>query len=380
MVLQLDVGQATVMHSKPLPDTHGHKGGFDAFNAIEEEDEKALQASDMLLSKMAAGMGVALPQGRSSFVAETDMVDFEDQIEAFRDKHAGLSLEEPGSAGALSAASEDSVGSAKVWKRWRKLDEKQLPSTAGSDLLEALLVPGCPKIPKRIVIRILIDACERLHKVDAVVTVPPPRPPSERQIIVGDTHGQLQDVLHIFLTHGSPSPTNRYIFNGDVADRGPNAVEIFCLILLFQQVQSDSTWITRGNHEARDINERPASSGGGFRDEVVAKYDEETYELFQLLFLNLPVAATIGTQIFVIHGGLSREKESPLEALKKLDHRRDIPQRPQGREENIIFDALWADPQEVRVRVRASVRAARARVRVRADVRARVTLRVQGEG
>ena len=54
----------------------------------------------------------------------------------------------------------------------------------------------------------------------------------------------------------------------------------------------------------------------------------------------------MGTQIFVIHGGLSREREKPLEALKALDHHRNIPQRPYGREECIIFDALWADPQD----------------------------------
>ena len=38
-------------------------------------------------------------------------------------------------------------------------------------------------------------------------------------IIVGDTHGQLGDVLWIFFKYGWPSKQNRYLFNGDIVDR-----------------------------------------------------------------------------------------------------------------------------------------------------------------
>ncbi len=37
--------------------------------------------------------------------------------------------------------------------------------------------------------------------------------------VVGDTHGQLYDVLHIFDSLGLPSPTNWFLFNGDMVDR-----------------------------------------------------------------------------------------------------------------------------------------------------------------
>eukprot|EP01050_Picozoa_sp_SAG11_P017467 SAG11_NODE_2524_length_3260_cov_1.524518_3_plen_181_part_00 len=39
-------------------------------------------------------------------------------------------------------------------------------------------------------------------------------PAEGRVTIVGDTHGQLPDLLHILSTQGWPSPSNRYIFNG----------------------------------------------------------------------------------------------------------------------------------------------------------------------
>ena len=32
--------------------------------------------------------------------------------------------------------------------------------------------------------------------------------------VVGDTHGQFHDVLHLLELAGEPSPTNWYVFNG----------------------------------------------------------------------------------------------------------------------------------------------------------------------
>ena len=44
-------------------------------------------------------------------------------------------------------------------------------------------------------------------------------------VIVGDTHGQLEDVLWIFFKYGWPSKQNRYLFNGDIVDRSAAAQE-----------------------------------------------------------------------------------------------------------------------------------------------------------
>ena len=45
------------------------------------------------------------------------------------------------------------------------------------------------------------------------------------------TVGQLEDLLHILDEAGLPSPTNKYIFNGDFVDRGPMGVEVMCILL-----------------------------------------------------------------------------------------------------------------------------------------------------
>ena len=45
-------------------------------------------------------------------------------------------------------------------------------------------------------------------------------------IIVGDIHGQLEDVLHLLKVCGMPSEKNIYVFNGDLVDRGGNGCEV----------------------------------------------------------------------------------------------------------------------------------------------------------
>ena len=77
-------------------------------------------------------------------------------------------------------------------------------------------------------------------------------PKPGRVIVVGDTHGQLQDLLHIMHTMGSPSQENKYIFNGDMCDRGDFAVEILLILFSFFIADPECIVIHRGNHENED--------------------------------------------------------------------------------------------------------------------------------
>ena len=84
--------------------------------------------------------------------------------------------------------------------------------------------------------------------------------------VVGDTHGQLQDLFSIFTINGLPSPTNRYLFNGDFVDRGDYGCEILFVLMSFVLFygSNDVVLINRGNHESSNQN-----ITGGFLSEVL---------------------------------------------------------------------------------------------------------------
>ena len=217
--------------------------------------------------------------------------------------------------------------------------------------------------------------------------------PGSRLIIVGDTHGQLQDVLWMFAEYGLPSPTNRYLFNGDIADRGDYATEIFALVLGYMLVFPGSVFVNRGNHENEEINERLKKHGGGFvrrrpahpppprpapanaplpshhlatlsliphpqhpltratpalavwqAEEVRSKYDTGVFELFVELYERMPLAFIIGGKTLVVHGGLSRHRGVQMSHLRRLASRQQCPEAPQSFEDYLFFDLMWSDP------------------------------------
>lgn len=114
-------------------------------------------------------------------------------------------------------------------------------------------------------------------------------------VVVGDIHGQFQDLLLIFEKFGRPGPGRRYIFNGDIVDRGPRSVA--CLLLLFalKSVASDYLFITRGNHETRTINTLSST----FALECARNYSQLFYMECQRVFDEIPVAYTLNSSIFV---------------------------------------------------------------------------------
>jgi len=191
-----------------------------------------------------------------------------------------------------------------------------------------------------------------------VVDVSLPQEGTDRRLVlVGDLHGQLQDVLHIFEEHGLPSDEVAYVFNGDIVDRGHYAVEIWLLVIAFKLSHPQNVFVLRGNHENDQMISRPFKMGGGFSEECLGKYNHSLLAAFQRMFKLLPLFAVIEKEIFVVHGGLFRNPSVNLEMLRQLpkEHwQRNYP-NPLTKEElesgkvwteneEIIFDALWADP------------------------------------
>jgi hypothetical protein len=117
-------------------------------------------------------------------------------------------------------------------------------------------------------------------------------PPNGRLIVCGDTHAQLQDVMWVFFKNGVPSPTNIYVFNGDICDRGGHALEIFLILFLFKLNHYNSVHIIRGNHEDDYCN-----IYYGFLAELKHKFGPlpggTMHTEFLRLFYSMPLACLI---------------------------------------------------------------------------------------
>lgn len=97
----------------------------------------------------------------------------------------------------------------------------------------------------------------------------------EEITVCGDIHGQYYDLLNIFKINGSPSEENPYVFNGDFIDRGSFSVEVIMTLLAWKVCFPQHFFMSRGNHEAKQLNKMY-----GFEGEVKKKYDVKTYDLF----------------------------------------------------------------------------------------------------
>ena len=77
--------------------------------------------------------------------------------------------------------------------------------------------------------------------------------------VVGDVHGQFPDFCLLFeeqLGGGLPnSRGNRFVFNGDLVDRGAMGLEIVLSVLLMKLLCGpDAVTVLRGNHETTSMN------------------------------------------------------------------------------------------------------------------------------
>lgn len=173
-------------------------------------------------------------------------------------------------------------------------------------------------------------------------------PKDGKVVVVGDTHGQLNDALWILVSQGLPSEKNLYLFNGDIADRGSNAILIFVIVFMFFFLYPNSILINRGNHEDLFMNQIPKASGGGFFDEVINAYDYQMYELFLAVFKRLPLASVINNEVFVVHGGLARMNNFTTSYIDTLPWNEYTTPSPESTDmKSLCFlDLIWSDPVE----------------------------------
>jgi protein phosphatase len=151
-------------------------------------------------------------------------------------------------------------------------------------------------------------------------------------IVVGDLHGNIDDLLQILGNFGWP-PDRFYLFLGDYVDRGSNSIEVLFLLYSLKVLFPTHIYLLRGNHECKAICHKY-----GFYKECRGFFPTTAaYHRFCESFCDIPIAAVINDRIFCVHGGLSPTLDylSDIEEIEKPV--KDIGISP-------AEDLLWSDP------------------------------------
>ncbi|XP_030381912.1 serine/threonine-protein phosphatase alpha-2 isoform-like [Scaptodrosophila lebanonensis] len=152
--------------------------------------------------------------------------------------------------------------------------------------------------------------------------------------VVGDIHGQFDDLLRIFDYNNCPS-SRRFLFLGDYVDRGKNSIEVIVLLMCYKLRYPDNLYMLRGNHESEVLNMHY-----GFYDECKRRYTIKLFKTFVDCYNCMPVAAVISNRIFCCHGGLSPDL-STIEDINHLERPAQIPVK------GLLCDLMWSDPENI---------------------------------
>ncbi len=136
---------------------------------------------------------------------------------------------------------------------------------------------------------------------------------------IGDLHGDVHSLLRTLWRLGALgfidknfkiTKKNFYlIFLGDYVDRGRYGAEVFYTLMRLKCAKWGQVYLNRGNHEVKGMNERRAREGGGFRNELEIKYQEESDNLFAKIcdiYQRLPLSVYItanGETVQAVHAG-----------------------------------------------------------------------------
>eukprot|EP01060_Flectonema_neradi_P035474 TRINITY_DN6538_c1_g3_i3.p2 TRINITY_DN6538_c1_g3~~TRINITY_DN6538_c1_g3_i3.p2 ORF type:complete len:134 (+),score=18.73 TRINITY_DN6538_c1_g3_i3:887-1288(+) len=98
------------------------------------------------------------------------------------------------------------------------LKAEEWPLTRGGMQKMAELFTARKNISSGLAKKILEEAHELISRQPTVVDIVVSGKGTAS--VVGDTHGQVTDVIEIFQKFGLPTKDRKYIFNGDYVDRG----------------------------------------------------------------------------------------------------------------------------------------------------------------
>lgn len=150
--------------------------------------------------------------------------------------------------------------------------------------------------------------------------------------VIGDLHGHILDLFRILTSHGYP-PRRKYVFLGDLVDRGEFSIETVLVVFLLKILFPSHVYVIRGNHEFSCLCDEC-----GFRSQSVTVYgDTQFYDACLSAFSVMPISALVDKQILCVHGGIGPETRS-------LDQFRAINRPIFDFDDDFLNSTLWSDP------------------------------------
>lgn len=152
--------------------------------------------------------------------------------------------------------------------------------------------------------------------------------------IVGDIHGQYNDLIRLFEMCGFP-PDSNYLFLGDYVDRGKQSLETILLLFCYKLKYPENFFLLRGNHECANV-----TRVYGFYDECKRRCNIKVWKSFIDTFNTMPIASIVADKIFCVHGGLSPSL-SHMDDIRNIARPTDVP------DYGLLNDLLWSDPADM---------------------------------
>ena len=151
-------------------------------------------------------------------------------------------------------------------------------------------------------------------------------------LVIGDIHGHIFDLFRILQKYGLP-PERKYLFLGDIVDRGEFSTETLVLLLSMKVLFRNDVFIIRGNHEFGEV-----ANHAGFISELISLYgNDDIIPRFVKMFSYIPLAAKIDNYAICVHGGIGPSLFNE-EQIKTLQRPITTFQDP------IVTELLWSDP------------------------------------
>ena len=201
----------------------------------------------------------------------------------------------------------------------------------------------------------------KFRPASKLVTLPPL---GEKQTltVIGDLHGSLSDLATVLeiMPGTEPHDDNLLLFNGDLADRGDNGIEIISIVCALCLAYPQFVYINRGNHEDLAL-----SIAYGLMEELRTKYGRPNVpeclpRALDDFFRSLPLATIVEQDALIVHGGPPPpNRDEKLAELLATNHHPVLGGKgfsrtivdsvgmvaPHIREEQEIIEALlWSDP------------------------------------